>query len=182
MKKLNHKQQGFALLEAMLGITVILVASIGVVQLYLSAKANSDLQKTEEITQQVASAAQQYLTSSYDPADTVTADLLIKGGLLPEGIVINNNGTSDIRGPFGTFDVGSVTGGEKQQFYVTVDNLPKKQAVDFCQHMLSNFAVFTGDTVSATSVPISILSDCAAKIDELNDRQSITIGAPKTAW
>lgn len=170
-----RRQQGFSLLETMLAIGVILAASVGVVWMYLSAKANSDLQKTEEIAQQVASAAQQYLSSSYDPADVVSTTELVNGGLLPAGIVVGTK----ILGPFGEFTADSVEDGEKQQFYVVAYNLPTKQAVDYCQHMFSNFAVFNGDD---TTTQITALKDCAAKITSTNDRSDVTIGSPKSAW
>ncbi len=182
MMKINcsiKRQQGFSLLETMLAIGVILAASVGVVWMYLSAKANSDLQKTEEIAQQVASAAQQYLSSSYDPADVVSTDELVNGGLLPAGIVVSNGSDKEIRGPFGEFTADSVADGEKQKFYVVAYNLPAKQAVDYCQHMLSNFAVFNGDD---TTTQITALKDCATKIASTNDRSDVTIGSPKSAW
>lgn len=173
------RQRGFSLLETMLAIGVITAVSVGVVWMYLSAKANSDLQKTEEIAQQVASAAQQYLSSSYDPADTVSTDELVNGGLLPAGIVVTSaGGAKEIRGPFGSFTVDSVEGGEKQQFYVVANDLPTKQAVDYCQHMFSNFAVFNGTTPNAA---IASLNECATKITANGDRSNVTIGSPKSA-
>ena len=174
MSKTMKQQRGFSLLEAMLAIAVILAASIGAVELYLSAKGNSDLQKTEEIAQQVASAAQQYLSSSYDTADVVSTEQLLNGGLLPKGIVVDD----EIRGPWGNFTVDSVTDGEKQQFYVTAFNFPRKQAVDYCQHMFANFAVFVGATPSGTA--IATLSDCATEIAD--NRPTITIGSPRSAF
>lgn len=173
--KLLKKQKGFALLEVMLAVIVILAAGVGVTKLYLSTKANSDLQKTEDLAQQVASAANQILSTSNDTNDVVTTAIVANSGLVSAGSVSND----EIISPFGTIEVENHEGGNHQEFTVTVNGLPQDQAMTLCRDMFQSFAVMVG-TDGATLV--DSVSDCSKTNIASATGNSVVLGYPKAAY
>ena len=182
MKNFTFKksQRGFALLEAMLAVIVILAAGIGATKLYLSTKANSDLQKTEDLAQQVASAANQILSTSNNTDDTISTDLVANSGLISAGSVSTaGDGTGTIISPFGTIEVASTDGGTHQDFTVTVNGLPQDQAMTLCRDMLQSFAVMAGQ---GGTEAVSSIADCSKKNIASATNNTITLGYPKEAY
>lgn len=179
------QQRGFSLLEALLSIVIILAAGLGVVELYLSADKKNKLQATEQIAQQVASAAAQLLSSTYDAADTISTADVINSGLLAQSVISKDGKT--IQGPSGiTFEAYSLTGGTHEQFYVVVNKLPYVQAVGLCQDMFANFAIFGIAVPTSTSAMLATLSKCASTFNVANSTgngtESLYFGAPKSTF
>jgi len=174
MKVIFGRQRGFSLLEALLAIVIILAAGLGVVELYISSDKKNKLQTTEQIAQQVAGAASQLLSSTYDPADTISTTDVINSGLLSQNVIV---GTT-IRGPYGTFDVASDGTTIHENFKVTVNDLPSDQAVGFCQNMLGNFAIFKADGKTV----ITKVADCATSFNTANTRYDLVFGYPRANY
>lgn len=170
------RKKGFSLLEALLSIVVILAAGLGVVELFISADKKNKLQTTEQTVQQVASAAAQLLSATYDPADTISTVDVINSGLLSQNVIVNSN----IQGPYGTISVASdsASSATHEMFKITASGLPYDQAVGFCQNMFGNFAVLGSDNKAITKT-----SDCATKFKGVgSDKISVTIGYPRADY
>lgn len=132
------QQKGFSLLEALLSIVIILAAGLGVVELFISADKKNKAGTVQQIVQQAASAMSQLLSTSYNNADLVTADV-VKSGLISNTYISSAGG---IVGPYGAIDViQSTTTGAQSEYYVTVANVPGAQAVNICQNMFTSAAI-----------------------------------------
>lgn len=174
LMQLKNTQSGFSLLEALLSIVIILAAGLGVVELFISADKKNKLQATQQVVQQVASAANQYLATSYDPDDTLTTANLIASGLLPENI----HTATAINSPYGTITLQSDSATSRNKFYITVPNVPGDQAMGLCQNMFSGAAVFSGTTASGTAG--SSLTSCHSIFGgKSSDAAAVTFGFPK---
>lgn len=182
MKVIFGRQRGFSLLEALLAIVIILAAGLGVVELYISSDKKNKLQTTEQIAQQVAGAATQLLSSTYDPADTISTTDVINSGLLSQNVIVGTGKGATIRGPYGTFDVASDVASDgttrHENFKVTVNDLPSDQAVGFCQNMLGNFAIFKADGKTV----ITKVADCATSFNKANTRYDLVFGYPRANY
>lgn len=174
MKNKYRKQQGFSLLEALLAIVIIVAAGLGVVELFISADKKNKLQATQQVVQQVSGAANQFLATSYDPADTLTTQHLIDSGLLPENI----HTATTINSPYGTI---TLTADEttREKFTITVPNVPGEQAVGLCQNMFSGAAVYKG--ASATGAAGTSLLTCKTLFTGTGST-AVTFGFPREAF
>ena len=169
--KLLKQQKGFALLEVMLAVIVILAAGIGVTKLYQSVTENSNTQKTEDIAKQVAGVASQMLSASSDPNDTISTADVIASGLLTPSVIVNNA----IKTPFGvvTAESDSGTSGDHRQFLVTIDGLPEGPATTLCRDLFSSYAVqLSGGATYAKST-----SDCTGIYSGTGN--TVVFGYPK---
>lgn len=165
--RLLKKQQGFALLEVMLAVIVILAAGLGVTKLYQSVTENSNTTKTEDIAKQVAGIASQMLSASNDDIDT--SDIIATGLLAPASVV-----DSKIITPYGqvTAQSDSATSGDPRQFTVSIDGLPAGPATTLCRDLSSSYAVFKG-----ASGYVGTASDCTGIYSGIGNK--LTFGYPK---
>lgn len=173
--RLLKKQQGFALLEVMLAVIVILAAGLGVTKLYQSVTENSNTTKTEDIAKQVAGIASQMLSASNDPNDTIDTDDVIASGLLAPTSVVNGV----IITPYGdvTAKSDSGTSGDHRQFIVSINGLPEGPATTLCRDLSSSYAVFKSkDGAGGTYVAKS--SDCT-DAGYTGTSNIVTFGYPK---
>ena len=180
MKGRYTKQKGFSLLEALLAIVIIVAAGLGVVELFISADKKNKAQATEQVVQQTASAASQFLSTSYDSADVLSASNLIASGLISKNYVVGTGATATINSPYGTVDVASVSDAARDQYYVTLSALPSEQAMRICQDMVSSSAVYTGATTSGTLV--KSLTACPTNFKDDASRVQMTFAFPKDAF
>ncbi len=174
MRNQYRKQKGFSLLEALLAIVIIVAAGLGVVELFISADKKNKLQATQQVVQQVSGAANQFLATSYDPADVLNTQNLIDSGLLPKNIHTAN----DINSPYGTITL-TPDATTRIKFIITVPNVPGEQAVGLCQNMFSGAAVFKGAAASG-SAGTSLLT-CKSIFTGAGST-AITFGFPREAY
>ena len=127
-KLMKKRQQGFAMLEVMLAILVIAIASFGVYKLYNSASNSSKINGLESVVSQVKKGVDQYAINNYAPAEF---DDLKKSGYISEGVF------SATEGKFNApYTVTYTKGNDVSQFQLTIKNLPKDSVWQFAQHML----------------------------------------------
>lgn len=178
MKGQYRKQKGFSLLEALLAIVIIVAAGLGVVELFMSADKKNKLSTTEQIVNQVASAASQYLSTNYDTSDQVSAANLIASGMAPQNATVN--GTT-FGSPYGAVTVQPIKeSGARDQYYVTVESISGEQAMRMCQDMFSSTAVYAG-TTAPSGAPVSTFSACGTTFAP-DYRGGMAFGYPKDAY
>ena len=151
LMQLKKRQGGFSLLEALLSIVIILAAGLGVVELFISGDKKNKINATQQIVEQVASAASQLMNTSYGVASGVaTDDNIIASGLIPK-TDINAKGDAII-GPYGPISVTQV---DNIKYTVTASNVPVSEAKTMCGNMFSTAAVSTGATSTTYAGSVS---------------------------
>ncbi len=121
------KQSGFAMLEVVLAIVIIAIASFGVYTLYKSSSTNSNLSNEEDLISQIYSASNKMaLTNGSQP----TAKELFDSGMFSTKVYPANNGV--FPAAFGN----AVYSGEDTYASIVVDKIPGSVANQLASHML----------------------------------------------
>ncbi len=131
---LTRKQQGFAMLEVVLAIVIIAIASFGVYKLYDSSSTNSKLSSEENVISQIYNEATQLASLNSQQPDL---DTLINSGAFPSDMyTTSGTGTTTSTafiGAFGNITYSSDTNGT----YSTIEasNVPGSVVNQLAAHM-----------------------------------------------
>lgn len=133
--KLNKKQQGFAMLEVVLAIVIIAIASFGVYKLYSSSSMSSKLSSEEDLVSQIYNQATQM--ASLNNGTQPTAEQLFNSGAFSTDDYPASDGI--FKGQFG--DV--VYEGKDSYSSITAKRIPGSVVDQFAGHMKSWGDVYT---------------------------------------
>ena len=141
-----HQQSGFAMLEVVLAIVIIAIASFGIYKLYNSATINSKLSAEEDLVSQIYSAATQMsFASSLQP----TTDELFNSGAFDTDVW--SKSTNPLNGAFGAVTYNYDTT-NKAWSSITASSIPGNVASQFAAHMQKWGDVYVdGDTAYINS-------------------------------
>ncbi len=135
MKRRNNikQQTGFAMLEVVLAIVIIAIASFGIYKLYNSANINSKLSAEEDLVSQIYNAATQMsFSNSMQPT---TTQLFNTGGFSSD---VWPSASEPLNGAFGKVTYGYDTASTNPRWSsITASNIPSSVAGEFTAHMLS---------------------------------------------
>ncbi len=143
----KKQQHGFAMLEVVLAIVIIAIASFGIYKLYNTSTLNSKLSAEEDLISQIYSAVTQMSSSLLSQP---RASDLYNYGVIPTSIWPSKD--DNITGPFGGVNYWSDTKISR----ITAQSVPGSVAATLCAHMekwgdtyVHNDASCTSDTVFA---------------------------------
>ncbi len=132
--KLNKKQQGFAMLEVVLAIVIIAIASFGVYKLYDSSSTNSKLASEEDTISQIYNEATQ-LASLYSKQPSQQD--LVNSGVFPSSMYKSSGSGSDSTsafiGAFGDITYSAADDGSYSSILAT--NVPGSVVNELLAHM-----------------------------------------------
>ena len=144
----TKKHQGFAMLEVVLAVVIIAIASFGIYKLYDSSSNTSKLNDEQNTISQIYSAATQM---SYTLGSPPTAGQLGDSGTLPSSMWIDQKpatGTAPsgtFGGAFGTITY-TVTGTDATYASIVATNIPGSVLTQFCSSLLSLGDVYVNST------------------------------------
>ncbi len=124
--KTSNTQRGFAMLEVMLAVLIIAIASFGIYKLFSQSTDRSNVATVESTINQVAAAVNRYATANL-AAPTSMGDLITSGYLNTEILKCTdktNPGTcTAIPSAYGDITFGPVSGGAYNAFTLTTPKL-----------------------------------------------------------
>lgn len=164
-----HQQSGFAMLEVVLAIVIIAIASFGIYKLYNSATVNSKLSAEEDLVSQIYSAATQM---SFNNSLQPTTEELFNSGAFDTDIWSNKD--KPLRGPFGDITYAYDTSA-KAWSSITASNIPGSVASQFAAHMQKWGDVYIDDVAYASSG--SSMTDFSQ-----DDTYTITVYFPQNTY
>lgn len=170
MKKSKQLQGGFAMLEVMLAILIIAIASFGIYKLYSSSSVRTGVSTTGNIVNQVSSAVSQYVNNYM--ASPSTLSQLVDVGYLSKDVVDVDKETGDtINTPLGSATFASQPGSGYNAYTITFSSVPEASLMSFVKDMSALSDVHVGGTYfhEDGSNASSIIESAQAKnVVELN--------------
>lgn len=142
-------QRGFAMLEVMLAVLIIAIASFGIYKLYNSASDNDNLSKLQTTVSQIRQAIDNYAVDTGDYVSDIT-DLQSQHYLPDSYFVSTGSGdqkTTTIKSTYAVTLVPSTTG-PKNSFTLKIDGVPASIAVKFYHSMIQMADVTDFDPTS----------------------------------
>lgn len=136
------KQTGFAMLEVVLAIVIIAIASFGIYKLYNSASISSKLSAEEDMVSQIYNQATQM---SFNNSAQPTTTALFNSGAFSTDVWPKSG--SPLNGAFGsiTYDYDSSSSTPKWSS-ITASNIPSSVAGELTAHMLGWGDVYVNGT------------------------------------
>ena len=139
--KTIKQESGFAMLEIVLAIVVIAIASFGIYKLYNSANMNSKLSSEEDLVSQIYNQATQM---SFSNSAQPTATELFNSGAFSTDVW--PNATANFNAAFGAVTYDCDTADIPKWSSITASNIPSSVAGEFTAHMLSWGDVYVDGT------------------------------------
>lgn len=162
--EISKKQRGFAMLEVVLAIVIIAIASFGIYKLYNTSTLKSKLRTEEETISSLYSAATNFaFNNSRQPGKGE----LFKTGALPLDIWPSANDT--IKGAFGPIGYGS-DGKDYIWSAITAHNIPGSVANELCANMQKWADIYIGSNLYGGETAI---------VFDANKKYNINIYFPK---
>lgn len=140
-----HQQSGFAMLEVVLAIVIIAIASFGIYKLYNSATISSKLSAEEDLVSQIYSAATQM---SFGNSVQPTTEELFNSGAFDADVW--PSATSPFKAAFGTINYNYDTT-SKAWSSITANSIPSSVASEFAGHMQKWGDVYIGEDLYQSS-------------------------------
>jgi prepilin-type N-terminal cleavage/methylation domain-containing protein len=143
MKNNKKSQSGFAMLEVMLAVIIIAIASFGIYKLYATSSTRSSIATTENVVNQVDSAVNKFANIYMSTPDLSN---LINVGYLPTDLTTTTTGDNPVTyivTPFGnmTYTKGTTT---YNSFTLSLTNVPKSAALDLAKDVSTMSDVTVG--------------------------------------
>lgn len=154
---MKKETRGFALLEVLLALVIIVVAGLGIFGLFSSADTQNKVDTTKKIILQVAGAANALSHTTYSDsiATTVTTSAIIQSGLVSSQYIVSGA----IVGPYGKIYIDTNGDHTKNGRFAILAQMPVKSsaAVLLCETMLNEATV----SVPQEGAPVTTQSGCS---------------------
>lgn len=147
--KNKQQQHGFAMLEVVLAIVIIAIASFGIYKLYNTSTLKSKLAQEEETISSIYSAATNFAFNNLRQPGKAE---LFRTGALPLDIWPSADDT--IKGAFGSSIGYSSDGKDYTWSVINARGIPGSVAEEFCSTMQKWGDVYVGSTLYGGNTPI----------------------------
>ena len=134
---MKKESLGFALLETLLALVIITIASLGIFALFQSASQQNKVNVTKNIIEQVSGIASELMHSNL----SVTTDNVINSGLVAQSYLKTSGSSTKLVGPYGEINIS--TRNIPGSYVVSIGPLSSSAAVALCNVMQSSAGVAT---------------------------------------